>query len=66
VERARDEKLGAARRFYDSCPAWHRITFITRPKRRENKRLERKAMKSEAPNELVWPVGNRKPHFFYW
>ena len=45
---------------------WWDIVFHTRPKRRESRALEKKIMKGYDADGLVWPVGNHKPHTYYW
>lgn len=48
-------------------PAWWDRVFHTRPKRVAIKRLERKILRDEVdPDDLSWPLGNRKPHNYYW
>lgn len=42
------------------------LAFNTRPKRRENRVLEKKIIKGSDPDELVWRLGNHKPHNYYW
>lgn len=50
----------------NSWPKWWDLAFNTRPKRRENRVLEKKIIKGSDPDELVWPLGNHKPHTYYW
>lgn len=52
--------------FPRGAPKWWRKMFFTRPRRRENKRLCKLAAVSHGPDRLVFPVGNRKPHAYYW
>jgi hypothetical protein len=49
-----------------SEPWWWRNAALTRPKRRENARLCRKVMRGADLDGLVWPLGNGKPHRWYW
>jgi len=49
-----------------STPSWWTKLFMNRPKRRLNKRLCQKVERGVHPDEIVWPVGNRKPHEWYW
>ena len=58
-------KFGDDWRWYRDTPRWWRLVFMTRPKRREVKRLETKILKGEDAEELVWPV-DKKPHLYYW
>ena len=60
--KARDGKVWSVR----SEPWWWRNTALTRPKRRENARLCHKAMRGAGMDGLVWPLGNAKPHRWYW
>ena len=50
----------------DSWPAWWDRTFHIRPRRAAAKRLERQVMQGADPDGLVWPLGNSKPHKYYW
>ena len=50
----------------NSYPRSWDILFHTRPKRRESRALEKKVMKGCDADEIVWPVGNHKPHTYYW
>ncbi len=47
-------------------PAWWNILFNGRPKRRRDKRHEREVVKGVDPDEVVWDLGNSKPHAYYW
>lgn len=47
-------------------PAWWDRTFHTRKKRARNKALVRKVMKGADPDGVTFPLGNRKPHIYYW
>lgn len=47
-------------------PSWWINMFMNRPKRAENKRLCRKVMLGADPEKLTFPLGNRKPHMWYW
>lgn len=46
-------------------PRWHDILYHSRPPRRRTKALERRVLKGDDPDNLVWPDG-RKPHEYYW
>lgn len=49
-----------------SYPKWHDIVFHTRPKRRAGRALEKKVLQGCDPDDMAWPLGNRKPHKYYW
>lgn len=49
----------------DSAPkAWVNL-FMTRPRRRDTHQLCRLLVLSQGEDELVFPLGNHKPHFYY-
>ena len=52
--------------FPRGTPKWWRKLYMTRPKRRENKRVCCLIVKRADPDEVVPPLGNRKPHVYYW
>lgn len=52
--------------FPDGAPGWWVNMFMNRPKRRENKRLCRRIKEGECYDALVFPLGNHKPHHYYW
>lgn len=47
-------------------PRWWDIEFHTRPKRREQAALLTAIRKGEDPDQIAWPLGNHKPHQYYW
>lgn len=47
-------------------PRWWDITFHTRPKRRVEQALLVRMRKGDDPENIAWPLGNRKPHRYYW
>ena len=48
-------------------PAWWTRMFMNRPKRVENRRLCNVALFDEDQGDgMVFPVGNNKPHRYYW
>ena len=47
-------------------PKWWIKLYMTRPKRRRNKEVCTAIMKGKDPDDLVYPLGNRKPHIYYW
>lgn len=49
-----------------STPGWWVNQFMNRPKRRKNARLCHRIMKGNDPENIAWPLGNHKPHEYYW
>lgn len=45
--------------------SWRKV-FMARPRRRENKHACRLILKGRDPDGLVFPLGNSKPHVYYW
>jgi len=69
------DKNGRIRRKYtgphstgwlSGAPNWFVREYMNVPKRRANKRLCHKSMCGADPDELLFPLGNRKPHVYYW
>lgn len=52
--------------FPHGTPKWWRKLFMTRPRRRANKDACRRVLSGRAPDGLVFPLGNCKPHKYYW
>lgn len=52
--------------FPDGAPKWWRKLYMTRPRRRESDRLCRDVMRGIDLDRMVWPLGNSKPHVYYW
>ena len=50
----------------NGTPKWWRKLFMTRPRRRDNKHACRMILKGRDPDGLVLPLGNHKPHVYYW
>ena len=46
-------------------PGHWNILFHNRPRRRRDRENCRKAMHGE-DERIVWDLGNRKPHHYYW
>lgn len=53
-------------RFPDGTPKWWRKLHMTRPRRRANTAFCHRAERGEDYDDLVFPLGNRKPHEYYW
>ncbi len=47
-------------------PKWWVKLYMTRPKRRQNTAVCRAIVKGADPDEMIYPLGNRKPHRYYW
>lgn len=52
--------------FPNGTPKWWRKLFMTRPRRRENKRVCWRVLHGADSEGLTAPLGNRKPHVYYW
>jgi len=52
-------------RWWQDAPSGHNILFNTRPRRREERLLERKVLKGEDPDGIAWPLAT-KPFDYYW
>lgn len=71
--RARDrDESGRLKRTYRRAP-WQRRSpgywvhlHMNRPRRRRNHHLCHLVVKGYDPECLDWPLGNRKPHLYYW
>ncbi len=53
-------------RFPHGTPKWWRKLFMTRPRRRQNTAACRRILRGEDSDAVELPVGNRKPHEYYW
>jgi hypothetical protein len=54
------------RKYNAGYPRWHDILYHSRPRRREERRYEYKAMHGSADlDDLAWPL-SKKPHNYYW
>lgn len=52
--------------FATGTPKWWRKLHMTRPRRRENRVLCHRILRGEEYDQLVFPLGSRKPHVYYW
>lgn len=50
---------------WDHPPSWWVNLTMNRPRRREVAQLCRRVLRGTDPDELIWPLGNSKPHE-YW
>lgn len=58
-------KCGGGSRTGEAPSHWN-IIFHTRPKRRRDKSNCHKILSGCEPDGLIWDLGNRKPHVYYW
>jgi hypothetical protein len=52
-----------------SMSAWprrHDVVFHTRPKRRAERRAIDAIRRGDDPDGVGWPLGNHKPHKYFW
>lgn len=66
---AEDRLIRALRRPHgavQSTPGTWVSVHMNRPRRHENRRLCQKVFAGEDPDGIVWPVGARRPHLYYW
>lgn len=48
-------------------PGWWVLLTMNKPKRAVTQRLERAILiDKKDPDATPWPLGNRKPHTYYW
>jgi hypothetical protein len=52
--------------FPNGEPSWWTNLHMNKPKRRENKKICRKVKSGVNTDDLSFPLGNRKPHLYYW
>lgn len=51
----------------NNWPAYWDILFHRRPRRRAAKKLMAKIKSGRLdPDDTAWPLGNHKPHHYYW
>jgi hypothetical protein len=62
----RDYRRFYGPRFPSGTPKWWRKLHMTRPRRRANKRICYLILSGADPDGLVLPLGNRRPHVYYW
>ncbi len=49
-----------------STPMWWIREFMNQPRRAENRRLCHQVTSGKDPDNITWPLGNCKPHLYYW
>ena len=54
------------RKHMTSTPSWWVREYMNRPKRHKNTSLCHLIKKGYSADDVAWPVGNRKPHVYYW
>jgi hypothetical protein len=52
--------------FPHGTPKWWRKLHMTRPRRRENSRICHLILRGADPDGITPPLGNCKPHVYYW
>lgn len=52
--------------FSSGNPGWWNILHHSRPRRRDNKRICRLIMHGGDAEGLTWPIGTRKPNYWFW
>lgn len=52
--------------FPNGTPKRWRKLHMMRPRRRANKHVCQSVQKGHDPDSLVLPLGNHKPHVYYW
>lgn len=52
--------------FHKQTPKWWMRAYMTRPKKLESRRLCRQILLGGDYDGMTFPLGNRKPHEFYW
>jgi hypothetical protein len=67
-ERQRKYKDGGSYSWYwlTRWPKWWDVVFHTRPKRRRQRQCIIAVLQGDDPDNIVWPLGNSKPHKYYW
>jgi len=48
------------------APSHWNILFHSKPRRRKDKTGCHKILNGADPEGVVWELGNRKPHVYYW
>ena len=51
--------------WYAAPKAWTNL-YMTRPMRRDTKRLCKSLLRGLDPEGAIFPLGNHKPHHYYW
>lgn len=50
----------------NGTPKWWRRLFMTRPRRHANAACCVRIIKGADPEGMAFPLGNHKPHVYYW
>lgn len=59
-------RRGRSPAFPNGTPKWWRQMFMTRRRRRANASCCTRIRNGADPDALVFPLGNHKPHVYYW
>lgn len=62
----RQRKHGGARRLTLTTPHWWIRLLMNKPKRHANKRLLRAVLYGADYDAMAFPLGNRKPHAYFY
>jgi len=66
-KRKRPRTRGRGRaRFPNGAPAQWNILHHARPRRRRDDRRLRALLRGADAEAVVWDLGNRRPHIYYW
>lgn len=49
-----------------STPGWWVRETMNRPRRRIHRYFCHKVMLGHDPDAIAWPLGNHRPHCYYW
>jgi hypothetical protein len=52
--------------FHCGAPKWWRRLKMSRPRRRENRLICHLILRGADPEGITPPLGNHKPHEYYW
>lgn len=53
-------------RFPSGTPKWWRRLHMTRPRRHANAEYCARIIRGTDPDSMAFPLGNHKPHVYYW
>ncbi len=53
-------------RCFAQTPKWWMKLYMTRPRSRVNKKLCHAVLRGKDPDGIAFPLGNSKPHEYYW
>lgn len=59
-------RCGYGPQFPSGTPKWWRRLFMTRPRRHTNAALCARISRGADVEPMIFPLGNHKPHLYYW